>query len=83
MTHPPFLCTAWNKAVADSPPAVQEMSVSLAALQSEEGEKDRWKRQRAGKTMALTYCGRWERNISLFCTHYYALKWNISARVFI
>lgn len=28
MTHPPFLCTAWNKAVADSPPAVQEMSVS-------------------------------------------------------
>lgn len=36
-THPPFLCTAWNKPVADFPPAVQEMPVSVAALQKEEG----------------------------------------------
>lgn len=37
-TQPPFLCTAWNEAVADFPPAVQEMPVSVTALQREEGE---------------------------------------------
>lgn len=39
MTHPPFYCTAWNEAVADLAPAVQEMPVSVAALQREGGKK--------------------------------------------
>lgn len=70
MTHPPFLFTAWNEAVVDSPPAVQEMPHSLAALQSEEGEKDRWKRQRAGKTMkvALT-CTEVEKKYKAFVVY--------------
>lgn len=40
MTLPPFLCTAWNEAVSDFPPADKEMPVSMTALQSERGKRE-------------------------------------------